>query len=86
MRYQNPVISGFYPDPSVCDAELVIRADSLNYSFFVRQGEAETCMGTAQSKFLANEVSTCFTSTMLGLFAQKQGQTLFENLHIRYEY
>lgn len=63
-------------------AELIIRADSVTYHFYVHDGDQETCLGTAQSKFLANEVSTCFTGTVLGLFAQGKGETRFDDLKI----
>lgn len=67
-------------------AELIIRADSTSYRFFVRAGGGEICLGTAQTKFLSNEVSTTFTGAVLGLFAQGEGETRFDKLHIHYTF
>ena len=67
-------------------AELVVRSDSLTYRFFVRTETGETCLGSAQTKFLSNEVSTTFTGAVLGLFAQGQGSTRFEALDLRYTF
>ncbi|MBQ4640472.1 MAG: family 43 glycosylhydrolase [Clostridia bacterium] len=66
------------------EAELIIRSDSIHYHFFVRENGEETCLGSAQSKFLSNEISTTFTGVVLGLFSQKGGETRFEKLHIQY--
>lgn len=65
-------------------AELIIRSDSINYQFFVRDSGREVCLGSGQSKFLSNEVSTHFTGTVLGLFAQNGGETRFDGLRITY--
>lgn len=67
-------------------AVLVVRADSVNYRFFVRVGDVETCLGSGQSKFLSNEVSTGFTGAVLGLFAQNGGETRFNGLNIHYTF
>lgn len=67
-------------------AELIIRADSINYRFFVRVDGAETCLGSGQSKFLANEVSTGFTGVVLGLFAQHGGVARFDRMDIQYTF
>lgn len=67
-------------------AEMIVRADSVNYRFFVRVDGEETCLGSAQTMFLSNEVSTCFTGVVLGLFAQHGGQTRFDELNIRYTF
>jgi len=67
-------------------AELIIRSDSVNYRFFVRSGEEDIYMGTAQSKFLSNEVSTHFTGAVLALFAQGEGESCFEKLKIVYSF
>ena len=67
-------------------AELIIRSDSVNYRFFVRSGDEEIYMGTAQSKFLSNEVSTRFTGAVLALFAQGEGESCFEKLKIVYSF
>mgnify|MGYP005943748519 FL=1 len=67
-------------------AELIVRSDSINYHFFVRANGVETCLGSGQSKFLSNEISTGFTGVVLGLFAQRGGETRFDNLHVRYTF
>lgn len=67
-------------------AKLVIRSTSTEYRFFVRANDEEHFLGTGQSKFLSNEVSTTFTGVMLGLFAQGKGETCFDNLHIHYTF
>lgn len=67
-------------------AELIVRSDSINYHFFVRADGVETCLGSGQSKFLSNEISTGFTGVVLGLFAQRGVETRFDNLHVRYTF
>ena len=67
-------------------AELVIRASSTQYDFYVRADGAETHLGSGQSKFLSNEISTTFTGAVLGLFAQRGGETYFERLNIHYTF
>lgn len=67
-------------------AELMIRSDSVNYRFFAREDGSEICLGSAQTKFLANEVSTTFTGAVLGLFAQGEGESRFDALMIQYRF
>lgn len=67
-------------------AELLIKADSLTYRFYIRKGDEEVYLGTAQTKFLSNEVSTGFTGVVLGLYAQGDGESRFDALNIRYSF
>lgn len=67
-------------------AELVVRADSLSYRFYLRVDDHEELLGSGMSKYLSNEVSSPFTGVMLGLFAQSEGRSLFDELHINYQY
>ncbi|MBQ2953401.1 MAG: hypothetical protein IJE07_07565 [Clostridia bacterium] len=67
-------------------AELVIRADSLHYDFCLRTADGEQHLGSAQSKWLSNEVSSPFTGVVLGLYAQGRGSTRFDDLLITYTY
>ena len=66
--------------------ELVVRADSLSYRFYLRADGHEELLGSGMSKYLSNEVSSPFTGVMLGLFAQGEGQSRFDELHITYKY
>ncbi len=66
--------------------QVIVRADSLNYRFYAVADDTETYLGCGQSKFLSNEVSSPFTGVVLGLFAQGNGRTRFDDLHITYQY
>ena len=116
MKYTNPVVKGFYPDPSVCfangfeaflrlniggikhirnvfplgsgSARLIIRSDSLSYTFIVSSKDAsgtEHVLGSGQSKYLSSEVCRGFTGTVLGLYCVN-GSAEFEKLNIMYNY
>lgn len=67
-------------------AEFVIRADSLHYDFCLRTGGSEQHLGSGQTKWLSNEVSSPFTGVVLGLYAQGRGSTRFDDLLITYTY
>ena len=66
--------------------ELVIRADSLHYDFFLRTEVGETHLGSGQTKWLSNEASSPFTGVVLGLYAQGGGACRFDDLRITYQY
>ena len=65
-------------------AEFVIRADSLHYDFFLRTEAGETHLGSGQTKWLSNEVSSPFTGVVLGLYAQGQGASRFDDFCVNY--
>ena len=65
-------------------AEFVIRADSLHYDFFLRTEAGETHLGAGQTKWLSNEVSSPFTGVVLGLYAQGQGASRFDDFCVNY--
>ena len=65
-------------------AELIIHADSMTYHFYAHDGDTEIYLGTAQSKFLINEVFTGFIGTVQGLFVQNEGESRFDALKIVY--
>lgn len=67
-------------------AEFVVRADSLHYDFLLRSENGEQHLGAGQTKWLSNEVSSPFTGVVLGLYAQGDGATRFDDLHITYTY
>lgn len=60
MRYQNPIVPGFYPDPSVCEAN--------------------------GKYYLVTSSFQYFPGVVLGLYAQGDGATRFDDLHITYIY
>lgn len=64
-------------------AELIIRADSFGYSFFVRRSGTETQLGYGSSKYLTSEVAEGFTGVMTGLFAVN-GTAEFTNFSVKY--
>lgn len=65
-------------------AWLIIRADSLNYRFWVKEDWQEQPMGEGMAKYLSCEVSSPFTGVMLGLYAEGKGESRFEGLYVRY--
>lgn len=66
------------------NAKLIIRADSLNYRFFVDDGTKETRLGSAQTKYLSSEVSGGFTGVLTGFYAVGDGTARFKNLRMEY--
>ncbi|MBQ8927287.1 MAG: family 43 glycosylhydrolase [Oscillospiraceae bacterium] len=52
------------------EAELIIEAHPLSYTFKVRTGGTEQTLGSAQSKYLSTEIAGNFTGLMIGLYAQ----------------
>lgn len=71
-----PLISG-------C-GRLMIRADSMQYRFFILSDGREIPLGQGAAKYLSSEVSGGFTGVMLGLYAIGNAEADFENLHIVY--
>lgn len=65
-------------------ARLRIRFDSLNYRFFLVDGEVEIPLGTAQTRFLSSEVMTGFTGTVLGLYASGENRAVFTKFRCDY--
>lgn len=51
------------------NASLMIRADNLNYNFYVKQDGVEVLLGSAQTKYLSSEVAGGFTGVIIGLYA-----------------
>lgn len=50
-------------------AELIIHADNYTYSFGLKKGAEEICLGTAQTRYLSSEVAGGFTGVVIGLYA-----------------
>lgn len=50
-------------------ATLMVTADALSYSFFIRHKAQTVKLGQAYTKYLSSEVSEGFTGTIIGLFA-----------------
>ncbi len=65
-------------------AELIIKANSQVYNFYVKDGEAEIHLGCGLSKYLSSEVSGGFTGVVLGLYAQGNNTVVFENFKVEY--
>ncbi len=66
--------------------QVIVRADIMNYRFYVVTDGVETYLGCGQSKYLSNEVSSPFTGVVLGLYAQGTGESRFDGLRITYQY
>ena len=52
------------------EAELKISSSAEHYNFKCRDGDRETDLGSAQTRYLSSEVAGGFTGVMLGLFSQ----------------
>ncbi|SEO26077.1 alpha-N-arabinofuranosidase [Amphibacillus marinus] len=50
-------------------ARLMIKSDSINYSFFIETGAGQIELGQAQTKYLSSEVAGGFTGVLIGLYA-----------------
>lgn len=54
-------------------AKLIIEANNYVYNFRVQDGECETYLGSAQTRYLSSEVAGGFTGVVMGLYAQQEG-------------
>lgn len=71
--------------PLSCEnALLKIKADSLNYSFFVNENGKDVFLGSGQSKYLSSEVSGGFTGVVIGLYAINGGKAEFKEFSMKY--
>lgn len=66
-------------------ARLIVRADALNYRFYVEQDGRESPLGSGQAKYLSTEVSGGFTGVMTGLYAVGENTAKFSDLSIIYK-
>ncbi len=66
-------------------ARLSAKMSNCSYSFSVSDGDAQTQLGSAQTRYLSSEVAGGFTGVMTGLFAQLDGCTAeFTDLKVEY--
>lgn len=66
------------------EAELEIVFDNFNYKFAVIENKKRSELGFGMTKYLSSEISSPFTGTMFGLFAQ--GKSTAEFTQFRCEY
>lgn len=62
-----------------------IKADSQNYDFFLETEDGETLLGSGQSKYLSSEVCGGFTGVVLGLYAQGDSSSRFDDFSVEYQ-
>lgn len=67
------------------EAELIIRMDNMNYSFFVKYYGADRFLGSAQTKYLSSEVSGGFTGVIIGLYAAGGNTAVFTDFRCEYK-
>ena len=67
------------------EAELIIRMDNMNYSFFVKYDGADRFLGSAQTKYLSSEVSGGFTGVIIGLYAAGGNTAVFTDFRCEYK-
>lgn len=67
------------------DAKLIVRSDSLQYSFYVQDKDKEISLGFASTKYLSSEVAGGFTGVVIGLYAVGQNTATFDNFSCLYE-
>ena len=67
------------------EAVLIIRADNLEYQFFVLDGDKEIYLGKGQAKYLSSEVANSFTGVVLGLYAIGENAAEFTDFELIYE-
>lgn len=67
-----------------CRTRLLVRADSLQYRFYVVKDGEEKLLGSAQTKYLSSEVAGGFTGVVMGLYAIGGVRAEFVDLRIHY--
>ena len=73
--YANPVIPGFYPDPSVWDdIVLGVEADPVWYRFYYERPDGErTWFGEGECALLSTETAGGFTGVYFAMYATGNG-------------
>lgn len=66
-------------------AELIVRADRLQYHFFVKTAQGEVELGSAFTKYLSSEVASGFTGVVMGLYAIGKGNAEFRGFSVNYQ-
>ena len=66
-------------------AELIVRADRLQYHFFVKTTQGEVELGSAFTKYLSSEVASGFTGVVMGLYAVGEGTAEFTEFSVNYQ-
>ena len=69
---------------SVPYATLLIRANHMQYDFFINDGNREQYLGSGQSKYLSSEVSEGFTGVVIGLYAIEKNTAAFHQFSLQY--
>ena len=79
--FRNPIIPGFYPDPSICRVDedyylLKVEAVEQDYSFFfATQAETWTLLaGHVDGRILSTDVAGGFVGAYIGMYASSNGQ------------
>lgn len=49
--------------------KLIVRSDSSEYKFYIKDGENEVYLGMGRTKYLTSEVSSGFTGVVMGMYA-----------------
>ena len=65
-------------------ARLIIRSNSVSYSFGVSENGNEINLGYGQSKYLSSEVAGGFTGVVLGLYTVGNNTAEFSNFKVEY--
>ncbi len=63
---------------------IIIRACSVHYDFFIEDMGKEIYLDAGRAKYLSSEVSEGFTGVMLGLYAIGNNTAVFEDLSVQY--
>lgn len=66
------------------NAAIIVRSDSMRYSFAIRCGDKTIELGSAASKYLSTEVAGGFTGVLTGLYAVGANRADFSNFKCRY--
>ena len=72
------------PLPPSNTVRLIIKADSLTYSFYAVIDGKEVLLGTALSKYVSTEVSGGFTGVILAFYAIGNNKVCIKDFQIKY--